>query len=140
MTCKSSHHSEVTPIQYPKPDNVLSFDILTSVARTGTNHAEGQPSHLQLPREAGAKKRHTEKNVVEYGGLLGNACPAAVYEYQDVEGEGEGDAAGKKFVINSQNCIHVSSLFWGDRMVLVMAVYSMQRRQRQRGSLKGERE
>lgn len=109
MTCKSLHHSEVTPIQYPKPDNVLSFDILTSVARTGTNHAEGQPSHLQLPREAGAKKRHTEKNVVEYGGLLGNACPAAVYEYQDVEGEGEGDAAGKKFVINSQNCIHVSS-------------------------------
>jgi hypothetical protein len=95
---------------------------------------------LQLPREAGAKKRHTEKNVVEYGGLLGNACPAAVYEYQDVEGEGEGDAAGKKFVINSQNCIHVSSLFWGDRMVLVMAVYSMQRRQRQREFLKGARE
>lgn len=96
--------SEVTPITYPKPDGVLSFDILTSVARTGTNHAEGQPSHLQLPREAGAKERHTEKNVVEFGGLLGNACPAAVYEYQDAE-EGA-DAAGKKFVINSQNCIH----------------------------------
>jgi electron-transferring-flavoprotein dehydrogenase len=104
--------SEVTPIQYPKPDGVLSFDILTSVARTGTNHAEGQPSHLQLPREEGAKKRHTEKNVVEYGGLLGNACPAAVYEYQDAEG-GDGDAAGKKFVINSQNCIHVRAIYPG---------------------------
>ena len=45
--------------------------------------------------------------MTEYAGLLGNACPAAVYEYADAEG-GEVDAAGKKFVINSQNCIHVS--------------------------------
>jgi hypothetical protein len=43
---------------------------------------------------------------IEYAGLLGRACPAAVYEYQDAEG-GQEDAAGKKFVINSQNCIHV---------------------------------
>lgn len=42
----------------------------------------------------------------EYAGLLGRACPAAVYEYADAEGS-EADAAGKKFVINSQNCIHV---------------------------------
>lgn len=45
--------------------------------------------------------------TVEYAGLLGRACPAAVYEYQDAEGDAA-DAAGKKFVINSQNCIHVS--------------------------------
>jgi electron-transferring-flavoprotein dehydrogenase len=44
--------------------------------------------------------------MVEYAGLLGRACPAAVYEYADAEGS-EADAAGKKFVINSQNCIHV---------------------------------
>lgn len=43
----------------------------------------------------------------EYAGLLGRACPAAVYEYADAEG-GDADANGKKFVINSQNCIHVS--------------------------------
>lgn len=100
--------SETTPIVYPKPDGILSFDILTSVARTGTNHAEGQPSHLRLPQEAGAKARHTHTNVTEYAGLLGNACPAAVYEYQDAEGA-DADSDGKKFVINSQNCIHVSS-------------------------------
>lgn len=45
--------------------------------------------------------------LAEYAGLLGNACPAAVYEYADAEGSAE-DARGKKFVINSQNCIHVS--------------------------------
>jgi electron-transferring-flavoprotein dehydrogenase len=44
---------------------------------------------------------------VEYAGLLGRVCPAAVYEYADAEGS-EVDADGKKFVINSQNCIHVS--------------------------------
>lgn len=42
----------------------------------------------------------------EYAGLLGRACPAAVYEYADAEGN-DADAEGKKFVINSQNCIHV---------------------------------
>lgn len=57
--------------------------------------------------ESGAKERHTHTNVTEYAGLLGNACPAAVYEYQDAEGA-EADSDGKKFVINSQNCIHVS--------------------------------
>lgn len=117
---------EVKPINYPAPDGKLSFDILTSVSLTGTNHAEGQASHLRLPDEEGARARHTETNVggesgakygcrwsanghgvVEYAGLLGQACPAAVYEYADAEG-GEEDAKGKRFIINSQNCIHVS--------------------------------
>lgn len=92
--------SEVKPIDYPLPDGKLSFDILTSVSLTGTNHEEGQPSHLQLPDEAGARERHVKENM-QYAGLLGRVCPAAVYEYQDVEG-GEGDADGKKFVINAQ--------------------------------------
>lgn len=55
--------SEFKEIEYPKPDGKLSFDILTSVARTGTNHAEGQASHLRLPEESGAKARHTAENV-----------------------------------------------------------------------------
>ncbi|WWD22734.1 hypothetical protein CI109_107227 [Kwoniella shandongensis] len=102
MTKKAS---EVKPIEYPQPDGKLSFDILTSVSLTGTNHAENQPVHLRLPEEKGAKERHTAANVHDYAGLLGRVCPAAVYEYADAEGA-EADAEGKKFVINSQNCIH----------------------------------
>lgn len=47
-----------------------------------------------------------QKNVEEYAGLLGRACPAAVYEYVDAEGDTKPDAVGKTLVINSQNCIH----------------------------------
>ena len=110
-------YSEVKPIEYPQPDGKISFDLLTSVALTGVNHAEGQPSHLRLPDEQGARARHTEKNVaggyncfkprdsqlmkIEYAGLLGRVCPAGVYEYADAEGS-DADAEGKKFVINSQ--------------------------------------
>ncbi|WWD06282.1 hypothetical protein V865_004371 [Kwoniella europaea PYCC6329] len=97
--------SQVKPIEYPQPDGKLSFDILTSVSLTGTNHAENQPVHLRLPEEQGARERHTQANVSDYAGLLGRVCPAAVYEYADAEGS-EVDAEGKKFVINSQNCIH----------------------------------
>jgi ferredoxin-like protein FixX len=96
-------NSQHQPIDYPKPDGVLSFDILTSVSRTNTNHAEDQPVHLHL--EESARANHVKTNVEEYAGLLGRVCPAAVYEYVDAEG-GEEDAVGKRLVINSQNCIH----------------------------------
>lgn len=97
--------SQCKPIEYPKPDGKLSFDILTSVSRTGTNHAEDQPVHLVV--KDGDYAAHTERNVGIYDGLLGRACPAAVYEYVDKEDAGgQEDALGKKFVINSQNCIH----------------------------------
>lgn len=67
--------------------------------------------HLRLPPGKDARKAHIEKNVGEYAGLLGRACPAAVYEYVDVEGEGEGreedvSVGGKKFVINSQVSVY----------------------------------
>jgi electron-transferring-flavoprotein dehydrogenase len=55
--------SQFKEIEYPKPDGELSFDILTSVARTGTNHAENQPIHLRLPTDPEAKARHTAENV-----------------------------------------------------------------------------
>jgi len=55
--------SQFKEIVYPKPDGELSFDILTSVARTGTNHAENQPVHLRLPNDPEAKARHTAENV-----------------------------------------------------------------------------
>ncbi|KAG8902800.1 hypothetical protein FRB99_004099 [Tulasnella sp. 403] len=109
------------PIEYPAFEPPLSTDLLTSLALTNTNHAENQLIHLQLPHATegdtpearAARRHHIEKNVGEYAGLLGRACPAGVYEYVDVEGEETGAAraedeawGGKKFVINSQNCIH----------------------------------
>jgi len=105
-------------IDYPAPQPPLSFDILTSVSLTGTNHAEDQPVHLRLNPGVDARKAHVKKNVEEYAGLLGRACPAAVYEYVEQEADpakekGGEDANvedvgwdGKKLVINSQNCIH----------------------------------
>jgi electron-transferring-flavoprotein dehydrogenase len=97
--------SNFKPIDYPAPDGVLSFDILTSVARTGTNHAENQPVHLKV--KDGDYVRHTKESGEPFAGLLSRVCPAAVYEYQDTEQEGgEAHADGKRFVINSQNCIH----------------------------------
>ena len=97
--------SQFKPIEYPKPDGKLSFDILTSVSRTGTNHAEDQPVHLVV--KDGDYKHHVEHNIGTFDGPLGRVCPAAVYEYvsKDDAGDKE-DALGKKFVINSQNCIH----------------------------------
>ncbi|KDE08957.1 electron-transferring-flavoprotein dehydrogenase [Microbotryum lychnidis-dioicae p1A1 Lamole] len=94
---------DFTPIDYPAPDGVLSFDILTQVSRTGTNHAENQPVHLHLKDSARAS--HVRDNIEQFDGLLGRVCPAAVYEYLDADGK-DADAVGKKLVINSQNCIH----------------------------------
>jgi len=65
--------------------------------------------------------------MVEYAGLLGRACPAAVYEYADADGP-DADAAGKKFVINSQNCIHVRPLPPLTEMVLMCSARHVQSR------------
>ncbi|KAJ3188168.1 hypothetical protein HDU85_005318 [Gaertneriomyces sp. JEL0708] len=88
---------DVKPIEYPKPDGVISFDLLENVSRTGTNHAEDQPVHLTLKR---GQKDQLEKNLPEFGGPEQKFCPAGVYEYIEEE-------AGKfRFQINAQNCIH----------------------------------
>jgi electron-transferring-flavoprotein dehydrogenase len=92
--------SQFKPIDYPPPDGKLSFDILTSVARTGTNHGENQPCHLVV--KDGDHKRHVEEEFGQYAGLLSKVCPAGVYEYQDVaESGGQEDALGHRFQINS---------------------------------------
>ena len=91
--------SEHKPIEYPKPDGELTFDLLTSVSRTGTMHAEDQPSHLQL-KDATVQ---TKVNLPWYAGPEQRFCPAGVYEYVPQDENG-GDA--KKFQINAQNCIH----------------------------------
>jgi electron-transferring-flavoprotein dehydrogenase len=91
------------PIDYPPFQPPLSTDLLTSVALTGTNHAEDQPVHLRI-EDGEIRRNHVQKNVTEYAGLLGRACPAGVYEYIEDEGrEAEADGwSGKKLVINSQ--------------------------------------
>ncbi|MBA6392018.1 electron transfer flavoprotein-ubiquinone oxidoreductase [Colwellia sp. BRX10-3] len=82
-------------INYPKPDNKLSFDKLTSVFLSNTNHEEEQPCHLKLADSS----IPIDVNLVKYGEPARLYCPAGVYE---VESTAEGD----KFVINSQNCVH----------------------------------
>ena len=84
------------PIDYPKPDGVISFDKLTSVSFTNTYHAENQPCHLVVLDPAVQKK--SELGV--YDGPSNRYCPAGVYEWVE-ETNGE-----KRFQINSQNCIH----------------------------------
>ncbi len=100
-----AHHTDASeteradhfkPIDYPKPDGVLSFDRLSSVYLSGTNHEEDQPGHLLLKDPAVP----TEINLPLYAGPEARYCPAGVYEFVGLE---EGDP---KLVINAQNCVH----------------------------------
>jgi electron-transferring-flavoprotein dehydrogenase len=88
----ASKHKE---IDYPKPDGVLSFDRLTNVSFSFTNHEESQPAHLQLRDPAEPVK----ENLPTYAGPAARYCPAGVYEFV-----GTGDDT--KFQINFQNCVH----------------------------------
>ncbi|OBX20367.1 electron transfer flavoprotein-ubiquinone oxidoreductase [Erythrobacter sp. QSSC1-22B] len=84
------------PIDYPKPDGVLSFDRLTNVAFSYTNHAENQPVHLKVCDMD--LQRRSELEV--FAGPSTRYCPAGVYEWLLEEGK------EPVFVINSQNCVH----------------------------------
>jgi len=87
--------SECTPIAYPKPDGKLTFDRLSSVFLSNTNHEEDQPPHLKV-KDLDLQKR-SEHDV--FAGPSARYCPAGVYEWVE-----EGGAP--KFVINAQNCVH----------------------------------
>lgn len=84
------------PIAYPKPDNVVSFDRLSSVFLSNTNHEENQPVHLKVADLT--LQKSSELGV--YGGPSNRYCPAGVYEWL-----GDTDA-DKRFQINAQNCVH----------------------------------
>ena len=84
------------PINYPKPDGVVSFDRLTSVSFSYTNHEEDQPCHLQLADPS----IPVEVNLKHYAGPEARYCPAGVYEFVGQE-EGE-----PRLQINAQNCVH----------------------------------
>ncbi len=84
------------PIVYPKPDGVVSFDRLSSVALSFTNHEEDQPCHLVLKDPTVP----TRINLPLYGGPEARCCPAGVYEFLGIED-------GKpRLQINAQNCVH----------------------------------
>ncbi len=84
------------PIDYPKPDGVLSFDRLTNLAFSGTHHAPGQPSHLTL-RDASVP---IAINLPQFAEPAQRYCPAGVYEVVSDAGR------DPRFVINYQNCVH----------------------------------
>ncbi|MFZ9679263.1 MAG: electron transfer flavoprotein-ubiquinone oxidoreductase [Quisquiliibacterium sp.] len=88
--------SECTPIEYPKPDGKLTFDRLSSVFISSTNHEENQPIHLTL-KDASVP---VNTNLARYAGPEQRYCPAGVYEYVD------SDDGGQRLQINAQNCVH----------------------------------
>jgi electron-transferring-flavoprotein dehydrogenase len=84
-----------TKIVYPKPDGKLTFDRLSSVFVSNTNHEENQPSHLTLKDPA----IPVQVNLAKYAGPESRYCPAGVYEFVD-------DGNGERLQINAQNCVH----------------------------------
>ncbi len=91
-------------IEYAKPDGVLTFDRLSSVFLSNTNHEEDQPVHLQV-RDMGLQER-SEHDV--FAGPSTRYCPAGVYEWVDADGNAASDPNAKdvRYVINAQNCVH----------------------------------
>ena len=88
--------AECPPIDYPKPDGVLSFDRLTNVAFSATNHEEDEPAHLKL-RDASIP---ISVNLAMWDEPAQRYCPACVYEVISEEGK------APRFQINHQNCVH----------------------------------
>ena len=86
---------QATPIDYPSPDGKLSFDLLSSVFLSSTNHEENQPIHLQL-KDASIP---LSQNLPQYDEPAQRYCPAGVYEIVEEGGE-------QRFQINAQNCVH----------------------------------
>jgi len=88
--------AECTPIDYPKPDGKITFDRLSSVYVSNTNHEENQPPHLTL-KDPTVPVR---VNLAKYAGPESRYCPAAVYEFVS-DGNGQ-----QRLQINAQNCVH----------------------------------
>ena len=87
--------AQFAPIVYPKPDGKLTFDKLSSVFLSNTNHEEDQPPHLKVADMT--LQKASEHDV--YGGPSARYCPAGVYEWVE-------EGGSPRFVINAQNCVH----------------------------------
>ena len=88
--------ADCQPIAYPKPDGTLTFDRLSSVFLSNTNHEEDQPVHLQV---ADTKLQEESEHGI-FAGPSARYCPAGVYEWIEEDGK------APRFVINAQNCVH----------------------------------
>jgi electron-transferring-flavoprotein dehydrogenase len=88
--------AECAQISYPKPDGKISFDRLSSVFISNTNHEENQPAHLTLRRD----DVPVATNLAKYAGPESRYCPAGVYEFV------KNDDGGDRLQINAQNCVH----------------------------------
>ena len=95
--------SECQPIAYPRPDGKLTFDRLSSVFLSNTNHEEDQPPHLHVADMA--LQKSSEHDV--YAGPSARYCPAGVYEWVEEGGQ-------PRFVINAQNCVHCKTCYIKD--------------------------
>lgn len=91
--------AECQEIEYPKPDGVVSFDLLTNLSRSGVYHEEDQPAHLRIKPELA----HIPESISmqTYAAPETRFCPAKVYEYTEPE-----DGSAPQLVINAQNCVH----------------------------------
>lgn len=91
---------DAKPIDYPKPDGVITFDILESVSRSGTGHEDDQVPHLRLTKG----QKTSLDGLKVWDGPEGRFCPAGVYEFvEDPESEHE---SKKRLQINFTNCVH----------------------------------
>ncbi|WP_422015851.1 electron transfer flavoprotein-ubiquinone oxidoreductase [Roseateles sp.] len=88
--------AECQPIAYPKPDGKLTFDRLSSVFISNTNHEENQPAHLTLKSDSVP----VQVNLAKFAGPESRYCPAGVYEFVPAEG------GNQRLQINAQNCVH----------------------------------
>ena len=101
LTHRHADHEELepkerfSPIEYPKPDGVLTFDRLSSVFVSNTNHEEDQPSHLRIKDPA----IPVAVNLNVYAGPETRYCPAGVYEFVT-------EGAAPRLQVNAQNCVH----------------------------------
>ncbi len=101
LTHRHADHEELlpkekfSPIEYPKPDGVLTFDRLSSVFVSNTNHEEDQPSHLKIKDPA----IPVTVNLAVYAGPETRYCPAGVYEFVT-------EGAAPRLQVNAQNCVH----------------------------------
>lgn len=108
LSHKQPDHSKLLPageckqIDYPKPDGKITFDLLSSVSLTGTNHEGDQPAHLTLLDDS----RPEQVNLAKFAGPESRYCPAGVYEYVPSGDEAPGEDEKLKLQINAQNCIH----------------------------------
>jgi len=104
-SAKTKPAKNFTEIEYPKPDGVLSFDLLTNLQRSGTSHDHDQPAHLRVKEDLADVPSNV--SITEFAGPEQRFCPAGVYEYTDEVTDPDSPGCGKRhLVINAQNCVH----------------------------------